>query len=157
MINYKNQILSLVILVIFSISSQAQKHQKCLQHRKQIKAERVAFITDALDLSVKEAQKFWPLYNDYNKNIEELRDKKHSEMAEVRSSKNAELNEKDYQDFLKQNMFYIEEETKLKKKYQADLLKVFTAKKIFLLYKSEKQFKRKLIKDFRGTEPNCLK
>lgn len=154
--------ISLILLVLFSsINLSAQNHQgsqrdqKCRAHRQQIKSERVAFITDALSLSVEEAQKFWPVYNDYNKKVDNLRDQKHSEMTAIRS-KGENISEKEYQKFIERYIFFIESETALKKGYQKDLLKTFTPKKIYLLYKAEKDFKRNLVKGLRGKRPACM-
>lgn len=152
---YTNYIISTVFFLIIALSSHAQNHKQCRHHREVIKAERVSFITESLSLSVKEAQEFWPIYNDYNKEIEELRDTKYSEMAAVRKNTKT-YSDKDYQIFLNKRMSHIEKEVQLKKKYQNDLYKVFSAKKIYLLYQAEKEFKRKLIKDFRGKKPNCI-
>jgi len=142
-------------LTFLNLSSFGQANKQCKHHREQIKTERIAFITEALDLNVKEAQAFWPIYNTYNTNIEELRDKKHSEIYLVQN-KEDEFTEKEYQSFIDKRISIIEDETILKKKYQQDLSKVLSAKKIFLLYKSERDFKRKLIKNFRNKKPACL-
>lgn len=148
--------ISLIFLFIFlSINLNAQRDQRCREHRQHIKSERVAFITDELSLSVEEAQKFWPTYNDYNKKIDGLRDQKHTEMVAIRS-KGENISKTEYQEFLNRYIFFIESETALKKSYQKDLLKILTAKKIYLLYKAEKDFKRKLVKGLRGKRPACM-
>jgi len=149
------------LIIIFSLflsvssTSFAQNRPQCKQHREEIKAERVAFITNALSLSVKEAQEFWPIYNDYNSKIEKLRHKKYSAMAAIRKDSKS-YSEKEYQDFLDKYIYFIEQETLLKKAYQKDLSKVFSAEKIYTLYKAERDFKRKLVKELRGKTPSCL-
>ena len=153
--NFRNYTIIIVSLVLFNATGFAQGKKQCRQHREQIKSERIAFLTEALDLSVKEAQSFWPVYNSYNTNIESLRDKRHSEIYLVQNRED-EFSEKEYQEFLDNRISIIEDETNLKKKYQQELFKVLSAKKIFLLYKSERDFKRKLIKDFRNKKPACL-
>ena len=151
--------ITLILFIFFSMNLNAQRdhhrEQRCQEHRKQIKSERIAFLTDALSLSVEEAQKFWPVYNDYNKNIDDLRDQKHEEMADIRA-KGENISDAEYQKFLKQYIFFIENETTLKKDYQKDLSKILSAKKIYLLYKAEKDFKRKLVKGLRGKRPACM-
>lgn len=152
---YKKYFFTAILILSISVISTAQRHQQCQHHREAIKAERVAYITDALSLTVKEAQVFWPIFNDYNKKIEELRDKKYAEMKDMRT-KSIQLSEAEYQSFLDKYIYFIEKETVLKKKYQKDLSKILSAKKIYLLYKTEKDFKRKLVKDLRGRKPACL-
>lgn len=40
------------------------------QKKKEIEALRIAFISKELDLSPEDAQKFWPVFNQYNKEIQ---------------------------------------------------------------------------------------
>ena len=54
-----------------SINSFAQKHDK-----EKIKALKVAHITEQLDLTAKEAQAFWPVYNANEEAHYKLRDNK---------------------------------------------------------------------------------
>lgn len=143
------------ILTLTISSSMAQNHPECLQHREVIKSERIAFITEQLQLSVKEAQLFWPIYNQHNAAIEKLREKKHKEMTALNADDET-LREYEYQAFIDKYIYFIEEETRLDKQFQKDLSKIFSAKKIFELYKAEKNFKRKLVKELRGKKPACL-
>ena len=150
----KTIIFSLIIFS-FSFSTFAQQHRGCKHHREEIKSDRIAFITDALSLSVKKAQQFWPIYNDYDTKIEQLRSDKYSKMATLRK-KNSNLTEAEYQTFLDKYIYFIEEEARLKKVYQKDLSTILSAEKIYLLYKAERDFKRKLVKGLRGKKPTCL-
>lgn len=38
-----------------------------------VQAQRVAFITEKIDLTSKEAQKFWPVFNEYEKEERKIR------------------------------------------------------------------------------------
>jgi hypothetical protein len=152
---YKKYILSSLLVILVSFLSFAQNGKQCLQHREMIKAKRVAFITESLNLSVKDAQAFWPIFNDYSNNLEALRVKKHTQMKNVYLNSKS-LTEKEYQGFLNQYIYFIEEETRLKKDYQEKLSKVLSAKQIFLLYKSEKDFKRQLMLDLKKQKPACM-
>jgi hypothetical protein len=147
----------LIIVFLTSNYGQAQMHQhpECLKHREVIKAERVAYLTEKLDLSVKEAQNFWPIYNAYQKEIENLRDEKHKSIFQM-NEENNNLTEAEYQEILNQYFAFSKKEATLKENYQKNLSKVLSAKKIYLLYSAEKSFKRKLVKDLRGRKPACI-
>ena len=58
-----------VLLILSSASSFAQKNAGF----ERIKAQKVAYITDELDLTPQEAEKFWPIYNSYDKTLYQLR------------------------------------------------------------------------------------
>jgi len=60
----KKIILTTIIIMSFS-NLFAQKFEK-------VKALKTAFITDRLDLSSDEAEKFWPVYNQYEKELHQL-------------------------------------------------------------------------------------
>ena len=60
-------ITSIVFIISFSIFSFAQPN------RDKIKTLKIAFITEKLDLSEKEAQQFWPVYNAFEEEHFKLR------------------------------------------------------------------------------------
>jgi len=150
-----NFIFAILTFLLLSNLSIAQRPAECTKHRETIKSERVAFITSALNLSVKEAQSFWPIYNTYHEKIEAIRESKHKVLNQA-SKNQSKLKDTDYQPILDQYIFYVEEEARLEKQFQKDLAKVLSAKKIFQLYAAEKDFKRKLVKDLRGQKPACM-
>ena len=66
----KNTVLHLgwcILLFGFFSNLQAQnKHHRKDDHKK-VKAYRISFLTEELDLSTAEAEKFWPLFRRYDK------------------------------------------------------------------------------------------
>ena len=65
------KIITPLVLLIFCFSAYAQSGGK--DWRQQIKAQKVAFITEQLSLTPKEAQKFWPIYNTYEDKLNQIR------------------------------------------------------------------------------------
>ena len=56
-----------------------------------VKAYKIAYITDILDLSSTEAQKFWPVYNEHEKTMEELRKQENTILRKfIRSKEDVE-------------------------------------------------------------------
>ena len=116
--------------------------------REKIKALKVAFITERLDLSAKEAQTFWPIYNEHEAKRQVLRQK---ERSQIRGKiKNAdELSEKEAEDLLEKYISFEDEEEALNKAFLKNVSKVISSKKTLLLLRSEEEFKRQLIKQYR--------
>ena len=52
------------------------------QHGDKIKAYKAAFITEALDLTAAEAQQFWPIYNEHEDKLMDLRKKERKESSQ---------------------------------------------------------------------------
>jgi len=140
--NLKN-IFVVVLLLATSVFYGQSKHD----HEK-IKSLKVAFITEKLDLSSKEAEAFWPVYNDYEEKRNALRKK---ERTQIRSKlKNSdELSENESKDLLEKYLRFEEEEEELDKAFLNDVNKVISAKKTLLLLRSEHEFKRQLIQQYR--------
>lgn len=63
----------LIILIFFSGFSFAYAQQGNGQRGEKIQALKIAFITQKLHLTSAEAEKFWPVYNEYNNEIKNLR------------------------------------------------------------------------------------
>lgn len=69
-------LIPILFTLLFSYNTIAQngKHER-------LKSLKVSFITERLDLSENEAQKFWPVYNDYEKKTGQIR---HNELKALR-------------------------------------------------------------------------
>ena len=117
---------------------------------ERVKALRIAYISDKLDLSPDEAQKFWPIYNAYDESQAELRHEKMRAILNRFKPGNVEnLSEKEASALLIQ-MEKIEEDLfNLRRKFIKDLQGVVSAKKIIKLKKAEEDFNRELLKQMR--------
>lgn len=119
--------------------------QNFKEKKEKIKALKVAFITEKLSLTTEEAQKFWPIYNAFDEKQFEIRHNKRKESLEGIEN----ISEKEAQSIIAEMQSHDEEMHQLKKKFIADLQKVLPAKKIILLKKTEDEFNRKLLREFR--------
>jgi hypothetical protein len=62
--------------MLFLLISSLSFAQDFKERREKVKALKVAFITEKLELTTEEAQKFWPIYNVFDDNQSELRHEK---------------------------------------------------------------------------------
>ena len=60
------------VLFSFSLSVMGQKPDGKEDRREKYRSMKIAYFTENLDLTTQEAEKFWPLYNEYQKNKGEL-------------------------------------------------------------------------------------
>ncbi|MBQ4914810.1 hypothetical protein J8L85_10210 [Maribacter sp. MMG018] len=137
-----NKLLSLALLLL-TVSSYSQDKSK-----ERIRTLKVAFITERLDLTPEEAQEFWPVYNGHEEKREALRKKKWIELRSKFKDAGA-LSEKEAQNLLDKYIKIEEEEEELDKVYLKEVSKVISAKKTLILMRSEDDFKRQLIKQYR--------
>ena len=122
------------------ITSFAQdKHEK-------IKALKIAYITEQLDLTKAEAEKFWPIYNKFEEDRSDLRSEGHKDRKDIDFKKLTEA---------EANTMLIEMQALNNRKHEiytnliTDLQKVISAKKIVQLKKAEDDFNKKMFEEYR--------
>ena len=143
----KNILPILLFLISFSFYAQNNKDD---DKREKVKAYKVSFLTTELELTSTEAEKFWPIYNAYDDKQFELRhDKMKTLMRKLDDDNLNSLSEKDAAALLSQMESTDKELYLLRDKYNTSLKKILTAKKILKLKKSEDDFNRKLLKQYR--------
>ena len=99
---------------------------------------KIAFITNKLELSPEEAQKFWPVYNKFENKFRELRD-------ELRPQRRKELNEEESADLIVSFLLIQQEELDLQKQMYSELEGIISASQMVKLHFAEKKFKQKLL------------
>ena len=138
---------SLLLFISFNFYAQGEKMK---EKREQIKTMKIAFLTSELDLSVTEAEKFWPVYNAFEEKEFELKHlKMRSFIKRLRDGKE-KLNEKEAGVLLSQIENNEEEVFLLRKKFIGNLKGILPASKIIRLKKSEEDFNRKLLAQYRN-------
>ena len=116
--------------------------------KEQIKALKVAFITDELSLTPDEAAKFWPLFNAFEEKQQEIRKQKGS-LNRMDDESFDELSEKEATTMLAKMESTEDELHQAKKKFIASLKGVISPIKILKLKKAEENFNRKLLQQYR--------
>lgn len=113
--------------------------------QERVKALKVAFITQKLNLTSEEAEKFWPIYNEY----QDKRDLVRAQLAENRKKINEQAETLTPEEFMKladEEMTLRQQDLDLQKEMHEKLKKVLPAKKLALLYVAEEEFKKELLK-----------
>ena len=133
----KKGLLGIILFLNMSTELIAQERR---EHYQRIEAIKVAFITKKLDLTTEEAQKFWPVYNNYQKELMVLMRKRREDRQKTDIDPNEKINV---------DLTYESRMLDLKKKYKKLYLKVITAEKVLLLYQAEREFREHLIKQLK--------
>lgn len=130
----KKGLLGIIMFLTMSPELIAQDRR---EHYQRIEAIKVAFITKKLDLTTEEAQKFWPVYNNYQKELMELMRKRREDRQKTGIDPNDKINA---------DLAYESRMLDLKKKYKKLYLKAIPAEKVLLVYQAEREFREHLIK-----------
>ena len=140
----------LLLLITFSFYGQSEKMNA---KKEQIKAMKVTFITNELNLTATEAEKFWPLYTVFDDKQFELRHQKMKKyLRKLDPVSLDQMPEKEANLLLSQIENTDEELFLLRKKFVANLKGFLPAVKIIKLKKSEDDFNRKLLQQYRGSK-----
>jgi hypothetical protein len=116
----------LLLLVIFAGLSFANAQQQGNRSEK-VQALKIAFITQRLQLTTTQAQQFWPVYNQYQSEIRDLRKDKSDDALE---------NE--------------ERLLNIRKKYKPSFQKIIGPEKLNDLYNAERDFRTVLIRQLKS-------
>ena len=140
----------LPILVLFTTFNFYAQGERMKEKIEQIRAMKVAFLTTELDLTSSEAEKFWPVYNAFEDKQFELRHQKMGAfIKKIKDGSVNQMSEKEANTFLNQMESNDEELFMLRKKLTASLRSILPAAKIIKLKKSEEDFNRKLLHQYR--------
>lgn len=141
--------LAVFMMLLIAVAAAAQPGQKGNQAQKdKIEAQRIAFITNRLDLTPAEAQVFWPVYNEYDAKRKELRWTYHK-APEGMEKPIEEMTEKEALEVVDNQIIEAQKMLDLRKEYHAKFKAVLSAKKLLLLYDSEREFQKQLLDQLR--------
>jgi len=110
--------------------------------KAKIEAARIALITERLDLSPAEAEKFWPVYNEFTSQRRELRSEFRTEKSKIGTE---ELSESQRKEILQKEIELKQKELNLEKEYSQKVLDVISTKQMMSLRTAERDFKRMLL------------
>ena len=143
----------LIYLVFISIPLSAQPTGR-KEMKEKIKTMKIAFITEKLDLSSTEAEKFWPIYNAFDNSQMKLR---HEKLRAIKNELKDQIDTiTDEVALMKLNELLAAEAelNALKQTCHVKLKNVISSKKILLLKISEEGFNRQMMKRLRNRQKN---
>lgn len=145
----KGFLLIVLVVVAFSAIGQQDRENARAEMMKMIKAKKIAFITDQLDLTPAEAERFWPLYNENEKERNKINEGKR-ECLKGFHSEGENMNDKYIISLIDRYIALQVKESELAEKYNKRFQKVITPEKLLKLYQMEGRFKALLIREYRG-------
>lgn len=117
------------------------------QDDEKIKSLKTAYITETLELSSQEAEKFWPIYNEFERKTDSLYEEKWCNVKnglEIIDTLDEETTEELLQEYLSMKS----ESVTLKKEFVKRLKTVISSTKILKLKKAEHNFHKILLKKY---------
>jgi hypothetical protein len=115
------------------------------------KAKKIAYLTDALNLTPDEAQKFWPVYNEFEKKRFVLISEK-KQIEKKLMERIDDMPDDKYVELSRKLVSFLKLESDLLTEYNERFLKVLPPKKVVQLFIAELDFKGQLLRDYKKGE-----
>lgn len=133
-----------ISLLVFACKPKQEKSEE------KLKEEKVAFFNQKLDLTTQESEDFWPVYNEYWKRKNQIYDDKRTAMKYCSKNIDRMTNE----EIIKYADMYInfqKQESELLIEFNEKFKKVLPPKKVFVLYKTDYEFKTYLLQQIKNS------
>ncbi len=129
-----------IYAVLFGLMINLPLSAQDKNRHQQIETVKIAFITQKLNLTTAEAEKFWPLYNNYQ-----------SEMRQIfRARKDArQNNQNDNAAQLDGELDFEGRMLEVRKKYKSEFSRALPASKVGTFFEAEREFREHMIKELK--------
>ena len=138
------KILLLTGIMILTVAAYCQPDRNIQDRKEQIKAQKVAYLTNRLQLTPQEAEIFWPLYNEYEQKIEaEERpkiDQFFNKKPDIAIMSDEEINQ-----FILDRLQHEQNLIDIRKEYFEKFKEILSIRKVFRLYEAEMEFRKILL------------
>lgn len=140
--------LAIIAILGITIPTLAQERGRSPEQREQLEALKIAFITEELNLSPDEAQTFWPVYNEMENQLKEIRRSKRENQKNARTNFDV-MTDSEIEKSMESGLALSQQELDVKRDYASKFKKVLPIRKVAKLYASEERFKQRLLKRFK--------
>lgn len=132
----------LTFLFLFTALTSMAQRPSFEDIKAKLRADKVAYLTTRLELTPDEAQKFWPVYNEFDNKRIDIQMKRVILESKVTNNghNNNSLTNEEIISFIQDYNNSKKEEEELNVKYYDRFLKILPPKKVLSLYQVEKEF-----------------
>ena len=141
----KKIIFAFILVLAQVLTCEHSNAQTKKPNSREIETIKIGFITRRLELTPEESQKFWPVYNQYQKDLSSLNQQKRQ--ARIR-------NANDPDQLVDDDFSFDTKILEMRKKYRFKFNQVISNEKVKRLYIAERDFREELIKQLRKRREN---
>ncbi len=130
----------LFIVFLFPLFISAQNHKINSPKEKDRKAQKVAFLTSKMQLTTVESQSFWPLVNEMEAELNELKNKNNNGKLTLKDDD--EISDKELEEIMDTKMEMGKSQMDIKIKYYRKFKEVIPIKKVAKYYESTQDYRK---------------
>lgn len=134
------------VLLVGSLAAHAQGGGRKGQRLAQLENAKIAFITNRVSLTQEQAQRFWPLYNEFSDKRREL----NRSGRLLRRDMTEGMSDQQIRENFSQSFKLRQEELNLEKDYFDRFQKVISLRQVVQLFLAERDFTKEVIKRVAG-------
>ena len=142
-------IISSVLLLTSAISAFAEERFQD-NWKEKIMSEKIAFLTMEMGITPEEAQGFWPVYNQVDKERDEAKRRVFRSYKAVEDAVAAGKSEKELNKLLDEHLAALKAQGEVEQKAYKDYAKVLPTEKLAKRYVAEEKFRRHHIRKLHG-------
>lgn len=142
-------IAALLMMLISAISVSAERRYDG-DWKQKMMSEKIAFLTVELGITPEEAQVFWPVYNQIDKERDEAMHKVFKSFKALEEATSAGKGEKEISKFLNEYLKALEAQGTVEQNAYKEYSKVLPVEKLAKLYVGEEKFRRQHIRRLHG-------
>lgn len=139
-------IILLALLTSAPFRMWAQQADRDMNMKDKIKQLEVAYLAKQLDLTPEEAQGFWPLYNKYTQEVEQLISARRSKQAVPENIPSPAQKLTAEGDGVDKELAFDRKMLDIRSRYKQEFLKVLPAGKASSVFKTEREFRGQLLR-----------
>jgi len=144
----KKPVLFLFMLLILVTPRIFAQDDEVIPRGEKVEALRISIYTYVLQLTPDEAKVFWPVFNKYEVELQNIKKETKRQRFEYMQNLST-MSDKEIEAAVYKLLDLEEQQTQLKKKYVEEFKKVIPMRKIILLPKAELEFKKALLNKLR--------
>ena len=140
----KNLMILTVLALLNSFQSVVAQDELEPSKREKLEALKVAYLTKELSLTPDEAQTFWPLYNELEGKMRQVR-KLQRENRMTAKQNHATMTDAELSKMIDRELDFEQQELDLKKQYNERFKKILPIQKVARLHAAENGFRKELL------------
>ncbi len=140
----KKVFLGTALLLFFSLMANAQRGNMRAERQERIEAFKIAFFTEKLQLTPDESKAFWPLFNQFEDRQDALQEK-----YDLKGKRLELLSDEEIKGHIMNQLEMEDEMVKLRKDYIMKFMDVLPVRKVAMLQRINREFKKALLQEIR--------
>ncbi len=143
--------ITIIAAMMLALSVSASAHKNCGEDWKaKMMSEKIAFLANEMGITPEEAQTFWPVYNEIQKEKDKAMHKAFKTFKALNDALEAGSSKKDVAELLDNYLDALDEQRKLEEESEEEFRKVLPVEKVAKLYVGEEKFRRQQIRKMKG-------